>query len=193
MFAAGSAVGLLMPNLQWKGTQPKALPVVFHEIRTMGVLRTASVEASQVVSARSSAEAPQAVSWIVGVPQALSAISRSEAGVQVTGRIEAGVDLAQAEFVKGPSWVSVTLPRAVLTAGPSRTELLWSHESWLNRDRALPLKAQEQGRVALLRSTSNSQLLQTAEIQAEELIRNILMKAGAEEVKVVWKTGSQST
>lgn len=192
VFVAGSAAGLLLPHVQWKGTEQRDLPAVFQEIKTMGVLRTASVEASQVVSAQSSVKAPQAISWILGVPQALSALSRSEAGVQVTGRFEAGVDLAQAEFSKSSQGVLVRLPRAELVPGTHRTELLWTHESWLNRDRALPLKAQEQGREALMKSLGASQLLKASEDQAQRLIKDILTKAGADQVTIVWKPGSQS-
>lgn len=184
---------MILPNLQWKGAGKSDLPAVFQEVQTMGVLRTARVEASQVVTAESSLQATQAVSWMIGVPQALSAVTRSEAGVQVTGRIEAGVDLAQAEFETTSEGVLVTLPRAVIAPGPSRSELLWSRESFLNRDRALPLKAQEKGRQALIQSTSTPQLLVTAEKQAEKLIREILADAGAGQVKIRWKTGPQST
>lgn len=158
----------------------------------MGVLRTAKVEASQVVSAQSALQAPQAISWMIGVPQALSAFTKSEAGVQVTGVVEAGVDLSQAEFEQTSKGVLVTLPKAVIAPGPSRTELLWSSESWLNRDRQLPIKAQEQGRELLARSAGSSHLLQTAERQTEKLICSILTDAGVDQVIVAWKTGSQS-
>jgi len=192
VFLAGSVAGLILPNLQWKGAGKSDLPAVFQEVRTMGVLRTAEVEASQVVAAESAIDAPQAVSWIIGVPQTLSALTKSEVGVQVTGRIEAGVDLSQAEFEQTSSGVLVRLPKAVIAPGPSRTELLWSRESWLNRDRELPIKAQEQGRELLARSARSSQLLQTAERQAEQLIRGILADSGVDHVTVAWKSGSQS-
>lgn len=192
VFLAGSAAGFLLPHLSWKGGEKAQLPTVFQEIRTMGELRTARVEAARVSTAESSLQAPRVVSWVMGVPEALKAMSTSEAGVQVTGKVEAGVDLAQAEFIRTEQGVRVLLPRAVVAAGPAETNILWIKESWLNRDSSLPLKASEAGKRALLQSAGTAQLLLTAERQAETLVKEILAKAGAEPVTVAWKDDSRS-
>lgn len=193
VFLAGSAAGFLLPHLSWKGGDRTALPTVFQEIRTMGELRTARVEATRVSTAESSLVAPSVFSWVIGVPEALKAVSTSEAGVQVSGRVEAGVDLAQAEFTHTDEGVLVRLPRAVLSEGPSQTDILWVKESWLNRDPSLALKASETGRKAILQSAGTAQLLLTAEKQAEVLVKDILSQAGASAVTVTWKDDSRTT
>ncbi len=192
VFLAGSAAGFLLPHLSWKGGEKAPLPTVFQEIKTMGQLRTARVEAARISTAESSLQAPTVLSWVIGVPEALRAVSTSEAGVQVTGRVEAGVDLAQAEFTRTDEGVLVRLPRAVVAAGPSETNILWIKESWLNRDSSLALKASESGRKALLQSAGTAQLLLTAEKQAEVLVKDILSQAGAATVTITWKNDSRT-
>lgn len=192
VFAAGCLTALILPKLTWSEKASQPLPTLFGEIQTMGELRTAKVEASRVVKLQSSLEAPGMLSAVVGLPQALEIASTSEAGVQVSGKIEAGVDLSQAEFIKTPEGVKVVLPKATLTPGPTKTQLLWSRESWLNRDKSLVLRASEKGKEELMRSAGTAQLLQSAERQAEATVRKLLMEAGAKEVAFSWKADSRS-
>lgn len=192
VFAAGCLTALILPKLTWSEKASQPLPTLFGEIQTMGELRTAKVEASRVVKLQSSLEAPGMLSAVVGLPQALEMASTSEAGVQVSGKIEAGVDLSQAEFTKTPEGVKVVLPKATLTPGPTKTQLLWSRESWLNRDKSLVLRASEKGKEELMRSAGTAQLLQSAERQAEATVRKLLMEAGAKEVAFSWKADSRS-
>ncbi len=192
VFAAGCLTAAILPKLTWSEKVSQPLPSLFGEIQTMGELRTAKVEASRVVKLQSSLEAPGALSLVAGLPQALKMASTSEAGVQVSGQIEAGVDLAQAEFTKTPEGVKVVLPKATLTQGRTNTQLLWSRESWLNRDKGLALRASEQGKEELMKSAGTVRLLQSAERQAEAAVRKLLMEAGAKEVVFSWKTASRS-
>jgi hypothetical protein len=192
VFAAGCLTALILPKLTWSEKSSQPLPTLFGEIQTMGELRTAKVEASRVVKLQSSLEAPGVLSVVVGLPQALEMASTSEAGVQVSGTIEAGVDLGQAEFTKTPEGVNVVLPKATLTPGRTQTQLLWSRESWLNRDKSLVLRASEKGKEELMKSAGTVQLLQSAERQAEATVRRLLIEAGAKEVAFSWKADSRS-
>lgn len=192
VFAAGCVTALILPKLTWSEKASQPLPTLFGEIQTMGELRTAKVEASRVVKLQSSLEAPGVLSAVVGLPQALEMASTSEAGVQVSGTIEAGVDLGQAEFTKTPEGVNVVLPKATLTPGRTQTQLLWSRESWLNRDKSLVLRASERGKEELMKSAGTVQLLQSAERQAEATVRKLLMEAGAKQVAFSWKADSRS-
>ncbi len=192
VFAAGCLTALILPKLTWSEKSSQPLPTLFGEIQTMGELRTAKVEASRVVKLQSSLEAPGVLSMVVGLPQALEMASTSEAGVQVSGTIEAGVDLGQAEFTKTPEGVNVVLPKATLTPGRTQTQLLWSRESWLNRDKSLVLRASEKGKEELMKSAGTVQLLQSAERQAEATVRRLLIEAGAKEVAFSWKADSRS-
>lgn len=192
VFAAGCVTALILPKLTWSEKASQPLPTLFGEIQTMGELRTAKVEASRVVKLQSSLEAPGVLSMVVGLPQALEMASTSEAGVQVSGTIEAGVDLSQAEFTKTPEGVNVVLPKATLTPGRTQTQLLWSRESWLNRDKSLVLRASERGKEELMKSAGTVQLLQSAERQAEATVRRLLIEAGAKQVAFSWKADSRS-
>lgn len=192
VFAAGCLTALILPKLTWSEKASQPLPTLFGEIQTMGELRTAKVEASRVVKLQSSLEAPGVLSAVVGLPQALEMASTSEAGVQVSGTIEAGVDLGQAEFTKTPEGVNVVLPKATLTPGRTQTQLLWSRESWLNRDKSLVLRASERGKEELMKSAGTVQLLQSAERQAEATVRKLLIEAGAKQVAFSWKADSRS-
>lgn len=192
VFAAGCLTALILPKLTWSEKASQPLPTLFGEIQTMGELRTAKVEASRVVKLQSSLEAPGVLSVVVGLPQALEMASTSEAGVQVSGTIEAGVDLGQAEFTNTPEGVNVVLPKATLTPGRTQTQLLWSRESWLNRDKSLVLRASEKGKDELMKSAGTVQLLQSAERQAEATVRKLLIEAGAKEVAFSWKADSRS-
>lgn len=192
VFAAGCVTALILPKLTWSEKASQPLPTLFGEIQTMGELRTAKVEASRVVKLQSSLEAPGVLSMVVGLPQALEMASTSEAGVQVSGTIEAGVDLGQAEFTKTPEGVNVVLPKATLTPGRTQTQLLWSRESWLNRDKSLVLRASERGKEELMKSAGTVQLLQSAERQAEATVRRLLIEAGAKQVAFSWKADSRS-
>lgn len=192
VFAAGCLTALILPKLNWSEKASQPLPTLFGEIQTMGELRTAKVEASRVVKLQSSLEAPGVLSMVVGLPQALEMASTSEAGVQVSGTIEAGVDLSQAEFTKTPEGVNVVLPKATLTPGRTQTQLLWSRESWLNRDKSLILRASEKGKEELMKSAGTVQLLQSAERQAEATVRRLLIEAGAKQVAFSWKADSRS-
>lgn len=192
VFAAGCVTALILPKLTWSEKASQPLPTLFGEIQTMGELRTAKVEASRVVKLQSSLEAPGVLSAVVGLPQALEMASTSEAGVQVSGTIEAGVDLGQAEFTKTPEGVNVVLPKATLTPGRTQTQLLWSRESWLNRDKSLVLRASEKGKEELMKSAGTVQLLQSAERQAEATVRRLLIEAGAKQVAFSWKADSRS-
>lgn len=192
VFAAGCLTALILPKLTWSEKSSQPLPTLFGEIQTMGELRTAKVEASRVVKLQSSLEAPGVLSVVVGLPQVLEMASTSEAGVQVSGTIEAGVDLGQAEFTNTPEGVNVVLPKATLTPGRTQTQLLWSRESWLNRDKSLVLRASEKGKEELMKSAGTVQLLQSAERQAEATVRRLLIEAGAKEVAFSWKADSRS-
>lgn len=192
VFAAGCLTALILPKLNWSEKASQPLPTLFGEIQTMGELRTAKVEASRVVKLQSSLEAPGVLSMVVGLPQALEMASTSEAGVQVSGTIEAGVDLSQAEFTKTPEGVNVVLPKATLTPCRTQTQLLWSRESWLNRDKSLILRASEKGKEELMKSAGTVQLLQSAERQAEATVRRLLIEAGAKQVAFSWKADSRS-
>lgn len=183
LFGLGAVVG--------RSTQADQTPLLVQQVRDIGELHTASQTMTKVMEFESHRE-PQG--WVASLPlakEAVAVVTSNRALASVTGEVEAGVDLSQAEVTKvGDSYtvflppVKVYEPVVTVTINSQRSGLMW-------RDLNVSAKAQKQVASQMKAAGVSSGLTQTAEKNARARIESLLGQATRLPIKVEFRKETQ--
>lgn len=176
--AAGAALGGVW--FARSAPQPKTeLPLVVQSIQSMGVLRTAALNSTDIVEVETSKEAPGLLAMAPGLSWAARAATTNKAVLGVDGRIEAGIDLSRAKVTQvGQSRLLVVLPRAELGRPAVDGKLIHAQRGLLWRDPDIALDGLAKARARLADSARQAQLAAKAEAGASDLVKGLGAQAG---------------
>lgn len=171
-FVGGILTLLLAPRSEPDPT------VVAARIQAIGELRTARSHSVHLERVESSWETPAPFQALPGAGAVVSALTKNEALISVTGQVDAGIDLRRARVERDGKDLVVVLPRAEVFRPAASGRLEHQKAGLLWRDPHLPLRGLDEGAARLVRSARESGLARRAEREAEVLIQGLAEKGG---------------
>ncbi|MBA4292660.1 hypothetical protein C0431_06775 [bacterium] len=171
--------------------RPTPTPVVLQQVRDLGELHLVQHQYQTVFEMESHKDAPD---WTQEVPvlnRLASSIAegatKNVALVTVTGTVEAGIDLSQAEISQRGNSITVVIPAAKIYPANVDAVLHSQKRGVTWDDRNLALKARREGANRFEKSSREAGILEDARKRAVDQVTRLFDAAGVDSVNVEFK------